>query len=108
MRALLTQRRELVENLVLRDVRVRYHQAALGILWAVLAPLALSLIQAVVLVNVLRVETGIAAPIFTYFANLQWTSFANGVSSATDSLVAHPGLVGRVRFPREVFPIAAV
>jgi lipopolysaccharide transport system permease protein len=102
------QRVELVENLILRDLRARYHQATLGIAWVVLAPLALSLIQAGVIVNFLRVQTGIAAPVFTFFATLQWTSFANGVSTATDSLVAHPGLVGRIRFPREVFPIAAV
>jgi lipopolysaccharide transport system permease protein len=104
----LAARLELIEALILRDIRARYAQSLLGIAWALLYPLALSLIQAAVMVFVLRIDTTIPVVVFTYAGNLFWTLFSNGLSGATDSLVGHMNLVGRLRFPREALPLAAV
>jgi ABC-type polysaccharide/polyol phosphate export permease len=103
--------RELIENLVLRDIKARYKQATLGIAWAILNPLVTALIYTLVGVYFLKVgssETKIPFPIFSYYGLLFWNLFATGVLGATESLVAHLSLITKVYFPREVFPIAAV
>lgn len=102
--------RELIKNLVLRDVKSRYKQSALGIAWAILNPLLFSLIQTLILIYILKSEKpgGIPAPVFAYFGNLFWGLFSTGLSGASESLVAHTSLITKVNFPREVFPFAAV
>lgn len=100
--------RELVENLILRDVKARYKQSSLGFAWAVLNPLITSLIYWLVGSLILDVDPKIPYPVFTMYGILYWNLFATGLSTATESLVAHLALITRVYFPREVFPISAV
>lgn len=104
----LGDRRELIESLVVRDIRARYAQSVLGIGWAILYPLLMSLIQAAVIVFILRIDTIIPVAVFTYVGNLHWTMFSNGVSGAAESLVGHMNLVAKLRFPRESLPLSAV
>ncbi len=101
-------RAELVLALVTRDIRSRYAQSVLGIGWAILNPLAMSLIQAAVIVFILRLDTTIPVAVFTYAGNLFWTTFSNGLSGATDSLVGNMNLIARLKFPRETLPAAAI
>lgn len=105
----LVQHRELLESLIVRDVRARYKQTVLGFAWAVLNPVAQMIVFSVVFSRIVKVPTGGADyPIFSYVALLPWTLFASGVSGATSSLVMHQGLITKVAFPREVLPLAAV
>lgn len=102
--------RELIKNLVLRDVRARYKQATLGVAWAVVNPFLFSLITTFVMIVVLKKEDpgGLPVPVFTYFGVLVWGLFSSALSGAAESLVAHMNLITKVYFPREVFPLAAV
>lgn len=102
--------RELIENLVIRDIKARYKQSTLGIAWAILNPLLTSLIQTLFLVYVLkRVNpSGLPAPVYAYMGTLFWNLFASGLTGATESLVSHLSLITKIYFPREVFPVAAV
>ncbi len=106
----LVKHRELIENLVSRDVKTRYKQSALGYAWAVLNPLIVALTYFIVFGVWLKQGANIAIPytIYTYFGLLVWNLFAIGLSTATESLVVHLSLITKVYFPREVFPIAAV
>ena len=104
----LGDRRELIESLVVRDIRARYAQSVLGIGWAILYPLLLSLIQAAVIVFILRIDTVIPVAVFTYIGNLHWTMFSNGVSGSAESLVGHMNLVAKLKFPRESLPLSSV
>ena len=103
-----TTHRELIENLVMRDVKARYKQSILGIAWAVFNPLVYALIYTVVGKYFLKQDTHIPTPVFAYFGLLYWNLFATGLAGATESLVAHLSLITKVYFPREVFPISAV
>ena len=106
--SLLTHR-ELIENLVTRDIKARYKQSTLGIAWAIVTPLTTALIYTVVSKYFLKVDTGLVAfPVFAYYGLLFWTLFSGGLSGATDSLVGHLSLITKVYFPREVIPFAAV
>lgn len=107
LRDLLTHR-ELIENLVARDIKSRYKQSTLGIAWAILNPLVMALIYAVVGAVILKQNVGIHFAVFSYFGLLWWNLFSMGVMGATESLVAHLSLITKVYFPREVFPVSTV
>jgi lipopolysaccharide transport system permease protein len=102
--------RELMWTLGLRDVKVRYKQAALGIVWAVVQPLSQMIIFTVLFNRLAKIESGTALPyaVFAFAGLVPWTLFSNGLSHASDSLVSSSDLVTKVYFPRAVLPFAAI
>ncbi|HMP41536.1 MAG TPA: ABC transporter permease [Roseiflexaceae bacterium] len=99
--------RELIRNLVLRDMRVRYKGSALGYLWTQLAPLLLMLVFW--LVFSIFLPSGIAMfPVFLIVGLLPWNYCAEAVSSGARSVIENAPLVKKVFFPREVLPLTAV
>jgi lipopolysaccharide transport system permease protein len=101
--------RELIAFLAVRDVKVRYKQAALGMLWAVLQPLAGALVFTVVFDRIANLPSdGIPYPVFAFVGVTVWTYFSSSVQNAMSSLVGNVGLVTKVYFPRMAAPIAAV
>lgn len=107
--ALLLQYRDLLWLWTLREVQVRYKQSLLGIAWAVLQPLALTIIFTIVFSRLVRVDTGgIPYPIFAYTALVPWTFFATSLSFGIASLVNNMSLVTKIYFPREILPLAAI
>jgi len=100
--------RELLGLLMLRDIRVRYKQSALGVLWAVLQPLSLMLIFTLVFSRFAKIKTDVPYPIFAYCALLPWTFFASSLTFSIPSLVNNSNLVTKTYFPREVMPMAAI
>ncbi len=92
-----------------RDVRVRYKQTAIGVLWALLRPLltifALSLIR--FLLNKDE-KSLIPTPLLIAAGTLPWTFFSSAFSDASQSLVANSNLVSKVYFPRIIVPASAV
>ena len=101
--------RELTMTIAERDLRVRYKQAALGIVWAVIAPVVMMIAFTVLLHRVAKVNTG-GAPyaLFSYLGLLPWTFFSSSISNGGLSLVSNNELLNKLYCPREVFPIAAI
>jgi lipopolysaccharide transport system permease protein len=100
---------ELLYFLIVRDIKLRYQQMALGVAWALLQPLASMLIFTLFLGRLGGVmSTGVPYPLFAYAGLLLWSFFSNAVSSASTSLIATPNLVTKVYFPRLITPAAAV
>lgn len=105
----LVSRRELLWTLTLREIRVRYTQAALGIAWAVLQPLSLMVVFTIFFSFFLRIPSdGVPYPLFAYVALLPWSFSASALSSAIPSLTNNASLVTKVYFPREVLPLASI
>jgi len=101
--------RELLWLLMWRTVSVRYAQMALGMVWAVLEPLALLLTLVVVFGYVVRVPTGgIPYPVFVFSAQVPWLLFSRATMNAIGSLQEHMPLVSKVSFPRLLLPFASV
>jgi lipopolysaccharide transport system permease protein len=99
--------RELIRNLVLRDLRVRYKGSVLGYLWTQIAPLLLMLVFWFVFSTLL--PSGIAMfPVFLLVGLLPWNYCAEAVSGGARSVIDNAGLVKKVFFPREVLPLTAV
>jgi lipopolysaccharide transport system permease protein len=101
--------RELLYFFVWRDVKVRYKQTALGVAWAVLQPFFTMVIFSLFFGQLAKMPSdGVPYPIFSYTALLPWMFFANGLSQASNSLVANSNLINKVYFPRLTIPIASV
>jgi lipopolysaccharide transport system permease protein len=104
--------RELLYFLIWRDVKVRYKQAVLGVLWAVLQPVLTMVVFNLVFNKMLQVpyesEDGVPYVIFAYAGLLPWQLFAGSLSRAGTSLVGNAGLLTKIYFPRLIIPLSAV
>jgi ABC-type polysaccharide/polyol phosphate export permease len=101
--------RELIVFLAIRDVKVRYKQAVLGMAWAVLQPLAGALVFTLVFDRIAKLPSdGIPYPVFAFVGVMVWSYFTASVQTAMSSLVGNVGLVTKVYFPRMAAPIAAM
>jgi lipopolysaccharide transport system permease protein len=101
--------RELLFFLVWRDVKVRYKQTALGVLWVVLQPLVSMAIFTVLFGVLLKVPSGDAPyPVFAFAGLLPWNYFSQSLSRASTSLVNSSHLITKIYFPRLVIPLSGV
>jgi len=101
--------RELLYFLTLRDIQVRYKQAALGVAWAVIQPLLTMVIFSVVFGRLAKLPSdGIPYPVFSFVALLPWQLFSGALSRAGSSLVNNSQLITKIYFPRLVIPLSAV
>lgn len=101
--------REVLLNIVIREIKVKYRQSILGCLWAILQPLATMAMFTVIFAYFIKIPSdGIPYPIFSFAALLPWTFFATSLSFAIPSIVSNMSLVTKIYLPREIFPIASV
>ena len=99
--------RELTRNLVVRDLKVRYKNSILGVLWSLLNPLLMTLVFTVVFT--LMIPSQIEDyPVFFMCGYLPWTFLSSSLTSATGSIVSNSNLIKKVYFPREILPLADV
>lgn len=105
----LWQARELLYFLVLREVKVRYKQAAIGVGWAILQPVLAVLIFSVIFGHFAKMPTGDTPyVVFAFCAVLPWTYFSEAVRRSSIGLVSDAELVRKVYFPRLILPLALV
>jgi lipopolysaccharide transport system permease protein len=101
--------RDLFYFLVLRDIKVRYKQTALGVAWAVLQPLLTMVVFTAIFGRLAGVPSeGEPYPIFVFAGLLPWNFFNQAVTNSSNSLVGNAALITKVYFPRLVIPAAAV
>lgn len=99
--------RYLLRNLVSRDLKDRYKNSVLGILWSLLSPLFLMLVFTI-LFSVLANNQIRDYPIFVLTGLIPWNFFSGSLTSGTTSITGNSGLVKKVYFPRELLPTAAL
>ncbi len=105
----LWQYRELVYFFTWRNIKVRYKQTLLGVLWAWLHPFITMVVFTVFFGKLARMPSeGIPYPVFTYAALLPWNFFATSFNQGGRSLVMNRPLLTKVYFPRLVLPLAVV
>ena len=100
--------RELVYNLVVRDLKVRYKNSLLGVLWSWLNPLLMMLIFTLVFGYFWGDQDTQNPHILFLSALLPWNFFTGAVMGGIPSIVGNSHLVKKVYFPREALPIAVV
>lgn len=103
--------RELLLQLTVRDIRLRYKQAIMGFGWALLMPMLI--VGAGFLIKYAMTQmsgTDLKADSFAGMAvkAVPWAFFVGAIGFATNSLIGNRNLVTKIYFPREVFPLSAV
>jgi lipopolysaccharide transport system permease protein len=99
--------RELISNLVLRDLRVRYKGSALGYLWTQLAPLLLMLVFWFVF-SIIQPQQTAMFTVFLIVGLLPWNFCNEAVAGGSRSVIDNANLIKKVFFPREVLPLVSV
>jgi lipopolysaccharide transport system permease protein len=95
--------------LTIREVKVRYAQSVLGVLWAIAQPLALMAAFSLFFGRFAGIRSdGLPYPLFSYAALLPWTYFTTSLAFGVPSLVTNTSLVTKVYFPREILPLASL
>lgn len=101
--------RELFYFFTWRDVKVKYKQAALGILWAILQPLVMMITFTLIFSKALKVSSdGIPYPVFALSGLLIWNIFSNGLMNSANSMVTNSNVIKKIYFPRLIIPMSAV
>ena len=100
--------RELIRNLVVRDLKVRYKSSALGIAWSWLNPLLMMVVYTIFFTVFLRRDDIPHYHVFLLCGLLPWSFFNDSIFQATGSIVGNAHLIKKVYFPREVLPISTV
>lgn len=100
--------RDLLYFLIWRDVKVRYKQTAIGVIWAILQPLVTMIIFTVVFRRFANVPSdGLPYSVFAYTALLPWNLFAGALTRSSTSVVGEAHLISKVYFPRLIVPLSA-
>ena len=99
--------RDLLWNLVLRDLRVKYKGSTLGFGWSLLNPLLMAAVYTVAFKYIVRIQVEHFA-VFLLSGLLPWTFFGSALSAATSSVGDSAGLIRKVAFPRAMLPLGAV
>jgi lipopolysaccharide transport system permease protein len=99
--------RELIKNLVLKDLKLKYRGSVFGFLWSLVNPLVMILVYLVVFKYIMAIRSG--GFVFLLLVGiLAWTFFASSATMGAGAIVDNAGLLKTVYFPRAVLPIASV
>jgi len=101
--------RELLYFFVWRDVKIRYKQTAIGVLWVVLQPLLTMMVFTVFFGKLAKMPSqGLPYPVFYFAAVVPWMYFSVALVTATNVVVEHQRMITKVFFPRLILPFSAV
>lgn len=101
------QYRDLLLILIERDVKLRYKQTAIGILWVVIQPLLAAGIFSVIFGLFAKLPSGgIPYLLFNFSALVGWNYFSGALQRASGSLISNSQLISKVYFPRLIIPFA--
>jgi lipopolysaccharide transport system permease protein len=100
--------RELLYFLVWREIKVRYKQTVLGIVWAIIQPFFMMVVFSLFFGKFVKVpHEDIPYPLFSYAALLPWMLFAESISRSVNSLIQDANLIRKVYFPRLLIPLSS-
>jgi lipopolysaccharide transport system permease protein len=100
--------RELLYFFVWRDVKVRYKQTAIGILWVILQPLLSMLVFTLFFGRLAKLPSqGLPYPVFYFAALVPWLYFSTALVGVTNIMVENQRVITKVYFPRLILPVSA-
>jgi lipopolysaccharide transport system permease protein len=98
----------LLQSLINRNLKARYKDSRLGILWSLLNPLGLMLVFTILFTVLGRGGDIRQFPVFILVAIIPWRFFSGSLMSSTASIVGNSALIKKVYFPREMLPVAVI
>jgi lipopolysaccharide transport system permease protein len=101
--------RELFYFFTWRDVKLKYKQTVLGVVWVGLQPLLMMIIFTLFFGRVLKIPSqDLPYPIFVFSGLLVWNLFSSGLTGASNSLLNNAAIIKKIYFPRLIIPISAI
>jgi ABC-type polysaccharide/polyol phosphate export permease len=101
--------RDLLAQLINRELVQRYKQSVLGYFWVILNPLAQMLVMSFVFSQIFNTQNlGVPYPLFLFAALLPWTLFSQSLTSSVTALVSNSNLLSKIYFPREVLVLSVI
>lgn len=101
--------RELLYFFTWRDLKVRYKQTAIGVLWAVFQPFITMVVFTIFFGGLLKIPSdGVPYPIFVYTGLLFWQFFSSALSDTSNVLITNQAIITKVYFPRLLLPLSSV
>lgn len=98
--------REMLKNLVIKDLRTRYRESVLGFFWTLINPLLLLLIYSIVFKTIMRMDIENYS-IFLFSGLLPWQFHQTVISNNTSIIINNSGLIKKVYFPSEILPLSS-
>lgn len=99
--------RELIRNLVVSDLKVKYKSSILGFGWSILNPLLMMIVLVFVFSHMLRMDVENFS-VFLLCGLTSWRFFANGTTSSLWSIIGKAHIVKKIYFPREILVLSVV
>lgn len=100
--------RELFYIFIWRDLKVRYKQTAVGVLWAIFQPILTMLIFTIFFGKLAKIPSeGAPYPIFVFAGLIYWNYFSLALVNISNVLVEHESIIKKIYFPRLIMPIAS-
>ncbi len=93
-----------IHNMVLQDLRLRYHRSVLGFLWSLLNPILMMATLTVVFSQLLNRGASEYA-VYLFAGMLPWTLFASTLHECTYCIITNEGLIRKIYLPKMLFPI---
>jgi lipopolysaccharide transport system permease protein len=100
--------RELLLQITVRDLRLRYKQTVMGFGWALFMPIVNTAVFSIIFTRVAPIDVGVPYPLFAFCGLLVWNFFASTLRVSVNSLTGNISLVTKVYFPREILPLSAM
>jgi lipopolysaccharide transport system permease protein len=102
--------RELFYILSWRDIKVRYKQTVIGVVWSIVRPLLTMIVFTVVFSRIAKLPTEGTAPyaIMVFAGLLPWQFFSNALTESSNSLIGNTNLISKVYFPRLIIPASSI
>jgi len=101
--------RELLYFLVWRNLKVRYKQTVIGVIWVIVQPLLSMGVFTIFFGRLAKLPSdGLPYPVFYFAALVPWTYFASALQQATNVVVENQHVITKVYFPRLILPLSAV
>jgi len=99
--------RFVIQNLVVTQLKIRYHRSAMGFFWTLLNPMLMLLIQAVVFSNILDQPFAVYV-VYLFSGLIPWQFFGTSLDAGSRSLLANEYLIRKIAAPKIIFPLAEV
>ena len=99
--------RELLRNLVFKDLKLKYRGSVFGFVWSLANPLLMIVVYAIAFTFILQVRSA-GFVFYLMLGQLSWTFFSSSAMMSTGAVIDNAGLLKSVRFPRAILPIATV
>lgn len=97
----------LLEQLVIRDFKVKYKRSVLGVVWSLLYPVLMTAVMAIVFSNVFKMSTpGVSYIAYLMIGLTYFNYFSEASNFAMSSVVANFPLINKVYMPKYIFPLS--